>query len=266
MRIPEIIARRIEEQIADNRLKPGETLPPEAELMTQFGVGRYTIREALRVLEASGLITVQQGSRKGPVITHVTTEFISNVLLRNIRLGRVSAFALYQFRLAFEPSMAEIVASQEEIDPQWITRMENNILEAERLRKANKVTGYTNVDFHVLLASATANPLFIANLMALRNGFDLITPAERQRWGQESEEYHRSILEAVKRHEPEAAKEFMCQHLLDIDVRLKREPWDALPIILDDGVDEEQEKRRRKPTECETSRKRTGVIARKKET
>ncbi len=65
---PELVAQSIRSQIVHRALREGDTLPPETELMAQFGVSRPTLREALRVLESEGLISVQRGSRVGPRI------------------------------------------------------------------------------------------------------------------------------------------------------------------------------------------------------
>lgn len=69
LRMPEAIVHQIENKILLGHLKPDQRLPLENRLMEQFGVGRNTVREALRILETSGLIKAKQGSRGGPVIT-----------------------------------------------------------------------------------------------------------------------------------------------------------------------------------------------------
>ena len=64
----EKVSTRIKRLIFDGVLKPGDRLPSEMELAHQFDVGRQTIREALRILELSGFITVQKGGSGGPLI------------------------------------------------------------------------------------------------------------------------------------------------------------------------------------------------------
>jgi GntR family transcriptional regulator, transcriptional repressor for pyruvate dehydrogenase complex len=61
----ELIAARLRRQIVRGAVRPGEKLPPETELMEQFGVSRPTIREAFRILETERLIVVRPGSRGG---------------------------------------------------------------------------------------------------------------------------------------------------------------------------------------------------------
>jgi DNA-binding FadR family transcriptional regulator len=65
----ELIAAQLRRQIVRAAVKPGEKLPPETQLMKQFGVSRPTVREAFRILETEGLIVVRPGSR-GIVAVH----------------------------------------------------------------------------------------------------------------------------------------------------------------------------------------------------
>ena len=61
MRTFEEVSSKIKEQIFEGAIKPGDKLPSETQLAGQFKVGRQTIREALRLLERSGFITIQKG-------------------------------------------------------------------------------------------------------------------------------------------------------------------------------------------------------------
>src|SRR3954469_23872896 len=68
LRVPkmaELVAQRLRRQIVRGELTEGDALPSEAELMTQFGVSRPTLREAFRVLESEGLIRVRRGAHGG---------------------------------------------------------------------------------------------------------------------------------------------------------------------------------------------------------
>ena len=65
------VAEQVQKQIIDGELKEGDKLPIEAELMKEFGVGRSSIREAVKKLENMGYLKVQQG--KGTFITFGTT-------------------------------------------------------------------------------------------------------------------------------------------------------------------------------------------------
>lgn len=215
LRMPEAIVRQIENKILIGQLKPDQTLPPESGLMEQFGVGRNTVREALRILETSGLIKVKQGARGGPVVTQLTNEIVSDFLIKAIHLGGVSPNHLSQFRLALEPSIAEILATKKNINPEILLQMEKNILEVKALIEGNKVTAYRNMDFHVLIALATENPMFQIILRTLRVGFNLISPPQNK-IKIETLKHHQRILDAIKRRDPVAAREQMYKHLVQM--------------------------------------------------
>ena len=212
VRMPEAIVRQIEEKFFLGQLTAGQTLPPEKELMKRFGVGRNTMREALRILEHSGLIKVKQGSRRGPVITRLTNEFVSDSLTRALRMRGVSPGDLSQFRLVIEPAIAESVAAKKDIDPELLLQMETSISEVKKLYEVNQVTAYANMDFHVLLALATENPMFGIILGTLRAGFNLVSPPPESQV--ESIKYHQKILNAIKRKDPVEARRQMQQHLI----------------------------------------------------
>jgi len=215
----EAIARQIEEQVHRGQLQPDEMLPPENDLMKQFGVGRNTVREALRMLEASGLLRIKRGGQGGAIITHMSNEFVSGFLLKAFRLGGVPPEAFHSFRLAIEPSMAEIVTAKEKIDPEIILRMEENVSEAKALYESSEPTAYANMDFHVLLAEATENMMFIVVLRTLRAVFGTVTPHAKERFRAETIGYHERILHAVKHREPALARELMYAHLAEMGQR-----------------------------------------------
>lgn len=65
-----VLAEELRDRILSGELAEGERLPVEEDLTAQFGVARTTLREALRVLESQGLITIRRGRGGGPVVTH----------------------------------------------------------------------------------------------------------------------------------------------------------------------------------------------------
>lgn len=223
MRMSDAIVRQIEKTIFLGKLKPNEMLPTESELMKQFGVGRNTVREALRVLETSGLIKVKQGPRGGPVVTPFSNEFVSDFLIKTIHLGGITADHLSQFRLALEPNIAEMVATQKEIDSNLVSQLEENVLKVKTLYEAGKVTAYVNMNFHVLLASVTGNPMFIILLKTLETNFSLVIPTTsnlrmplRNEKQLQTIRYHERILEAIKDRDPDGARKLMHEHLVQM--------------------------------------------------
>lgn len=61
----EVVAADVRRRIVRGELRADDALPPETELMSQFGISRPTLREALRILEAEGLVAIRRGARGG---------------------------------------------------------------------------------------------------------------------------------------------------------------------------------------------------------
>ena len=215
--MPDAIVRQIENKILFNELKAGSMLPSETELMKQFGVSRNSVREALKMLEGAGVIKVKQGARGGAIITPLTNEFISDFLFKAFRLGGITGESISQFRIALEPSIAEMLATSD-VDPKLISQMERNIVETQELCDANRVTGYKNMEFHVLLALATGNPMFIIILNTLRSSLDMISPIlhVRHKTRTDSIQYHTKILSAIRNHDAAKARVYMHRHLVQV--------------------------------------------------
>src|ERR1700722_19891212 len=68
LKTSELIARDLASYIVDQELPEGTALPPEREMIESFGIGRNTLREALRILETRGVITIRSGPGGGPVV------------------------------------------------------------------------------------------------------------------------------------------------------------------------------------------------------
>ena len=85
-RISEVIVEQIRLLMRQGQLKPGDRLPPERDLCERFGVSRVTVREALRMLESSGLVEIRVGARGGAFVTAPSSnrvgEAVTNPLAR----------------------------------------------------------------------------------------------------------------------------------------------------------------------------------------
>jgi GntR family transcriptional regulator, transcriptional repressor for pyruvate dehydrogenase complex len=213
IRMPEAIARQIEEQICQGHLKGDQTLPAEGELMKQFGVSRNTVREALRMLEASGLVKIKQGPKGGAIITLISDTVASEFLVKTFRVGGVSPLDFFDFRASVEPTMVALLASKHDIDTGMFTRMEKNIAEAKRLYALGEATAYVNMDFHLLLAEATGNMIFIVVAKTFRVAFDTVAPPDKEGHRLETIHAHEQILDAIRRKDGVRARQLMEAHL-----------------------------------------------------
>lgn len=108
----ELIADQLRRQIVRGDLKPGETLPPEAELMAQFGVSRPTLREAFRVLETETLLTVRRGSRGGAQVTTPDIAVAARNVGLHLQINGTTIDDVYEARMVAEPACARMLAKR----------------------------------------------------------------------------------------------------------------------------------------------------------
>src|SRR5882724_5462710 len=106
----EIIADHFRADIGTGKLRDGDSLPSERELVGHFGVSRPTLRAAFRILESESLITIARGARGGPRVRHPNAEATArNVgLLLHLRGTRIADF--FHVRSLIEPAAARLLA------------------------------------------------------------------------------------------------------------------------------------------------------------
>lgn len=114
VRVPktaELVANSIRRRIIAGELSEGDTLPPEAQLMDQFGLSRPTLREAFRILETERLIAVRRGSRSGARVSLPKVESVSRYASYHLQASGVRVSDIYEARLALEPHVVRKLAS-----------------------------------------------------------------------------------------------------------------------------------------------------------
>jgi DNA-binding FadR family transcriptional regulator len=102
--------------IVDGELKDGDLLPHESSLLENFGVSRPTLREAVRVLEAEGLIELRRGSRTGARVTIPSPEVVARPAALQLQLGRATLADVYVARSAIEPTAARLLVLNSDAD------------------------------------------------------------------------------------------------------------------------------------------------------
>lgn len=111
-RIFEDLAAQIESAIFDGRLRVGDKLPPQRDLVAMFQTSRAPLREALRVLEQKGLIDIKRGSRGGAVVKTPDTEPAVESLALLVRHRKISLSELSEFREGVEGNVAALAAQR----------------------------------------------------------------------------------------------------------------------------------------------------------
>lgn len=114
LRLPkaaDLVAANLRRRIVRNEIEAGAPLPPEATLMTQFGVSRPTLREAFRVLESEGLIVVKRGARGGARVRQPDEETAARYLGHVVQVRGASLADVYDARVVIESVAAGMVAA-----------------------------------------------------------------------------------------------------------------------------------------------------------
>jgi GntR family hexuronate regulon transcriptional repressor len=218
------VASTIMASIMSGKYKPGERLPSERDLAAAFKVSRPTIREAMISLEIRGLAETRHGS--GIYVTDKPPSLEASDL-------DVGAFELTEARRLFEGEAAALAATT--ISDDRLEELERIVAEMvdENARKQQDWTADRR--FHIAIARATRNTAIatvIENLLDLRHKSPLcVYMLERARrvGVQPRVSEHRRILDALRKHDPKAARSAMRDHLARVieDLLQATEP-DAL--------------------------------------
>lgn len=163
----EDIAGQIRQELSQGRLRAGDRLPAERELAVKFGVSRNTLREALRSLEISGLITLRKGASGGAFVNDTNGETIVASIQDMFSLGAVTREQITQARISIESAIVR--AACEVHTAGDIKRLRDNLELAAEATRRNDFFARVNVhlEFHMILARATRNPILIVVMEGL---------------------------------------------------------------------------------------------------
>jgi len=155
----EDIAGQIRDELTQGRLRAGDRLPPERELAGQFGVSRNTLREALRSLEISGLITLKKGASGGAFVKDSSGEVVVSGIRDMFALGAVTLGQITESRIWIESAIVR-AACERHTDQDVARLRENMILAADAVKRKDFFARAENhLEFHLILAKATGNPI-----------------------------------------------------------------------------------------------------------
>jgi len=199
------IVSQIERAIFAGELHAGDRLQSERELAEQFGVSRITVRDALRVLEARGLIRVKVGATGGAFVAEANVDRVAESISTMIQLKRMTLSELAEARTVVEAATAELAAHR--ADAAAVSRLAQSVTRARGLMGQNISHAEASMDFHVELARAAGN-----DVLHLRN----------ERVVKNTQKAHEEIVEAVRRRDAEGARELMVAHLADFEKRLRK--------------------------------------------
>jgi DNA-binding FadR family transcriptional regulator len=230
----ETVARDIVRRIREADMQPGDLLPPEATMLAEYGVGRASLREALRVLEVSGLITIKPGPGGGPVVAGVQAREFGRMATLYFQLGNMTFRELMEARLVVEPVMARLAAQRR--DPRLVEQLDRAVAAGESAELSSDADYLTSsADFHEVVAGMSGNRILDLIGSALLEIFydrvsGMLFPVSRRSGVRD---VHGEIAQAIRDGDAESAEQLMREHMIEYVNYTKR----RYPALLDEVVD-----------------------------
>lgn len=218
-KVSEHIIEQIRKAIFEGRLRPGDKLPPERELMVNFGVSKSTLREAMRSLEVLGFLEIRKGANGGAFVTEVDLKKARDCFTNFLHFKNLSLEDLAEVRLLLESYIAEKAAH---------TITEEDL---KRLNKLNEESDYilkhhtpiesrkNEIEFHRIIGSVTGNPILMFILDFVENL--LIDTKEILQPGKEFSKRvlnaHKRIHKALSERDGKRVREEMIKHVHEVE-------------------------------------------------
>ncbi len=208
------IARLIMERV----WAPGDSIPSEKELAARFGVGRSTIREAIQSLVTMGVVSIRPG--EGSFIREPTSELLSDAFLWGLLLSPRNVGDFTEFRICVETMCAARAAAV--ASPATITQLRELLALMKRDQADDQRFKEHDNRFHVTIAEATGNPIFVKVVATLQSTVRLWFPITSPLTGsvEDTHAEHRAIAAAIADGNESKARQAMQTHLLSAAERL----------------------------------------------
>jgi DNA-binding FadR family transcriptional regulator len=208
----EIIASRVEREIAAAGWPVGEVVGSELELIERYGVSRAVLREAIRILEHHFVVRTRRGRGGGLIVTEPDSSTVARSMKLFLQYRRTNAEQIHEARMLAELACVELAAHR--IDDDGRAELKRVLdLEGDTLEELSTRSMH---DFHVTVGRLSGNPVLELNVQSMA--------ALVQEWYGEGEDErpedalaahkaHKSIAQAIRNGDVEAAVRRMSRHL-----------------------------------------------------
>ena len=215
------------------KLSVGDKLPSERVLAEQFNAGITVVREELRTLEYSGLISIKQGSEGGSFVREVDFSIASSLIIDLIRRSDTKVEHLIEVRIGVEKLI--IGSAIARITENDLKLLKKSIEDSEEILDAAVKDGRlpdlhlwakVNAEFHLIIARVTDNPLFEMILKALMDVVEVFienVPSINEFFEEHIRE-HKAVYEAIKGHNLRLAERLIESHGLWVEKSLDFQP------------------------------------------
>ena len=215
-----IVAGQIRASIIMQRLRPGDALPIERDMITAYGVSRATIREALRELEVQGLIQLRTGPKGGPVVAASGAREAMQSIRNFCYFEAATIQDIYELRSMIEVQAVRSVIGH--VDAATFSELEDLIEISARPTEGGdgrRRQREAEFAFHIVLASTSPNPLLslmvevLAGLLVSATARDSADHELHGAWSEENCGFHIRIVEAVRNEDETQAAALMRKHM-----------------------------------------------------
>ncbi|MDB5473936.1 MAG: GntR family transcriptional regulator [Devosia sp.] len=218
------IVDAIKRMIVEHGLAPGDRLPQERELISQFAASKGTVREALKALEVQGLVSVRTGPGGGAFIERMSEGRAMSLLSNFLFAKNLSIANIYEMRKALEPQLAASAAAH--IDEAGLTRLEHiiTIYDHEPADAAERWNQrMAELDFHGVVAEYSDNPILAFTCRFLQRLLKDLTIAQDIYLQPEPVSrasgigHQRDLIAAMRRRDPAAAAAILAEHMTEAE-------------------------------------------------
>ena len=232
-KLADAVTERLLAMIRDGELRPGSKLPAERNLAEQFGISRASLRDAIHQLEFLGYLEVRQGD--GTMIRLPDGLTLAQPFQHVLSSYPYLAADLTEFRFLLEPEV--VVLAAEHCTEADAAELQTSLLKQHQLVAEGKQFAAEDVRFHQLLAHCARNVTVLhvlGTLQALLH--DLRTRLLTGDQPQLTLRQHEAVADAIIRHDAQAARTHMTEHLASVMNSIRREEQDQhLPAHTSDA-------------------------------
>jgi GntR family transcriptional repressor for pyruvate dehydrogenase complex len=208
------VAIEIEAAINSQKLKVNDKLPTELELCEQFGVSRTALREALQMLSAKGLLSIEKG--RGIFVRGITSDSVADPMRSylKLRMGAPYVLEIIEARRIIEPEIAWSAALNRTMED--VQQMQKDIDEMKTFEGPAEELAKFDMDFHLTIARATQNhllPLMLKPVFRLMPEIKSMIISDVPEARNSAIIWHTKILKAIIDKDSKQAYDEMKQHL-----------------------------------------------------
>jgi len=212
------IVAQVRDALFAKELRPGDFLGTEKDLAERFGVSRIVARDALRTLEAQGIVEIKVGSGGGARIARGNARLFAEALAVQLDLAGVSVAEIMDAQRAIECLAAELAAANS--TPEDHARLRELIAEAER--RIDDVGAFTRLgrEFHLSVAEASHNRVLLVQLISLQHvSWPAQNPTLTPKVARRILDAHKELASLIEIRDGAAARRLMDDHVKMIGAR-----------------------------------------------